>query len=66
MVVTGTQVTAGEREGVGSPSLSPAHREAVVVVAQLMGHKRLETTRRYALPTAAGLEAAIAHLPTDK
>lgn len=38
----------------------------VVTVAQLMGHKRLETTRRYTLPTQADLEAAVAHLPADE
>jgi len=37
----------------------------VVTVAQLMGHKRLETTRRYSLPTAADLEAAVSNLPSD-
>lgn len=35
----------------------------VVTVAQLMGHKRLETTRRYSLP--ADLEAAVSNLPSD-
>ena len=38
----------------------------VVTVAQLMGHKRLETTRRYTLPTQADMEAAVAQLPTDE
>ncbi|MFL1381710.1 tyrosine-type recombinase/integrase [Nocardiopsis protaetiae] len=38
----------------------------VVTVAQLMGHKRLETTRRYTLPTQADIEAAVARLPTDE
>lgn len=38
----------------------------VVTVAQFMGHKRLETTRRYSLPTEADMEAAVAHLPTDE
>lgn len=38
----------------------------VVTVAQLMGHKRLETTRRYTLPTQADLEAAVSNLPTDE
>ncbi|MFD3685448.1 tyrosine-type recombinase/integrase [Nocardiopsis sp. NPDC058631] len=41
-------------------------RVDVVTVAQLMGHKRLETTRRYTLPTQADMEAAVAHLPTDE
>ncbi len=34
----------------------------VVTVAQLMGHKRLETARRYTLPTQTDMEAAVAHL----
>ncbi|MET9713339.1 hypothetical protein [Nocardiopsis alba] len=38
----------------------------VVTVAQLMGHKRLETTRRYTLPTQADMEAAVARLPIDE
>ncbi|GAA0973323.1 site-specific integrase [Nocardiopsis tropica] len=38
----------------------------VVTVAQLMGHKRLETTRRYTLRTQADMEAAVARLPTDE
>lgn len=38
----------------------------VVVVAQLMGHKRLKTTRRYTLPTEADMEAAVSLLPTDE
>ena len=38
----------------------------VVTVAQLMGHKRLETTRRYTLPTQADMDAAVAQLPTDE
>jgi integrase/recombinase XerC len=38
----------------------------IVVVAELMGHARLDTTRRYALPTHGDLEAAVAKLPTDQ
>lgn len=37
----------------------------MVTVAQLMGHKRLDTTRRYALPTEADMEVAVAQLPAD-
>lgn len=37
----------------------------VVLVAELMGHKRLDTTRRYTLPTAADREAAVNLLLTD-
>ncbi|MGN9841318.1 tyrosine-type recombinase/integrase [Nonomuraea sp. H19] len=38
----------------------------IVVVAELMGHARLDTTRRYILPTHGDLEAAVAKLPTDQ
>jgi site-specific recombinase XerD len=38
----------------------------IVVVAQVMGHRRLDTTRRYTLPTHADLERAVAKLPTDQ
>lgn len=38
----------------------------VVTVAQLLGHERLDTTRRYTLPTQADMEAAVAKLPTDE
>lgn len=37
----------------------------VVLVAELMGHSRLESTRRYSLPSAGDRVAAIAGLPTD-
>lgn len=37
-----------------------------VLVAELMGHKRLDQTRRYSLPTQADRERAIASLPTDR
>jgi integrase/recombinase XerC len=38
----------------------------LVLVAELMGHARLETTRAYALPTAADRQRAINSLPTDR
>src|SRR5699024_5768626 len=47
-------------------NLTRSGKVDVVTVGQLMGHKRLETTRRYALPTQADMEAAVAHLPTDE
>jgi len=60
------------------PTISPAtscdtasdhtHRQGhdLVLVAELMGHKRLDQTRRYSLPTQADRERAIASLPTDR
>lgn len=38
----------------------------LVLVAELMGRARLETTRRYTLPTHADREAAINGLPIDR
>jgi integrase/recombinase XerC len=38
----------------------------LVLVAELMGHRRLETTRGYSLPSAADRERAINSLPTDR
>jgi site-specific recombinase XerD len=37
----------------------------LVLVAELAGHKRLETTRRYSLPTATDREAAMEGLKVD-
>jgi integrase/recombinase XerC len=37
----------------------------VVLVAELAGHRSLETTRRYALPTAADREAAVELAATE-
>jgi len=38
----------------------------LVVVAELLGHARLEQTRRYTLPTAADRERALDLLPVDR
>ncbi len=38
----------------------------IVVVAELMGHRRLDTTRLYTLPTDADLEDAVAKLPAGQ
>ena len=38
----------------------------IVVVAELMGHGDLETTRLYSLPTEADVLAAVARLPSDQ
>lgn len=38
----------------------------IVLVAELMGHARLETTRRYTKPTEADHQKAINTLPTDQ
>lgn len=38
----------------------------IVTVAELMGHKRLDTTRGYTLPTEDDLEDAVSRLPTDR
>jgi integrase/recombinase XerC len=37
----------------------------LVVVADMLGHTRLDQTRRYALPTTADRERALNLLPTD-
>ena len=37
----------------------------LVLVAELTGHARLETVRRYSLPSAHDKERAVAALPTD-
>jgi site-specific recombinase XerD len=36
----------------------------VVVVAEIMGHRQLDTTRLYTLPSQADIEAAVSRLPT--
>jgi integrase/recombinase XerC len=41
------------------------HGNDLVLVAKLAGHRRLETTRRYGLPTAADREAAMEGLKVD-
>jgi site-specific recombinase XerD len=38
----------------------------IVIVAELMGHARLDQTRRYSLPTQADGERAINSLPVDR
>ncbi len=38
----------------------------IVTVAELMGHRRLDTTRLYTRPTERDLENAVAKLPTDQ
>jgi integrase/recombinase XerC len=47
--------------------LSTSFRQGhdLVLVAELMGHKRLDQTRRYSLPTQADRERAIGSLPSD-
>ncbi len=37
----------------------------LVLIAELAGHRRLETTRRYSLPSAAHREAAVADLEVE-
>ena len=37
----------------------------LVVVAELAGHRRLETTRRYSLPSEADRQAAVDGLEVD-
>jgi integrase/recombinase XerC len=37
----------------------------LVLVAELMGHERLDTTRQYTLPTSADRAAALDALITD-
>lgn len=38
----------------------------IVTVAQLLGHSRVDTTRRYTLPTEEALERAVSTLPVDE
>jgi hypothetical protein len=37
-----------------------------VLVADILGHARLESTRRYSLASAAERAAALAHLSVDR
>ncbi len=49
--------------------LGPDHPRSghdLVLVAELMGHRRLETTRGYTRPNRADRERAIGSLPTDR
>jgi integrase len=41
-------------------------RVDLITVAELLGHARLDTTRIYALPTAADRAAALEALVTDR
>jgi hypothetical protein len=38
----------------------------IIAVAQLMGHRRIDTTRRHSPPSAADADAAVTHPPTDE
>jgi integrase/recombinase XerC len=38
----------------------------IVIVAELMGHRRLDTTRLHTLPTERDFEDAVAKLPPDQ
>ncbi len=38
----------------------------VVLIADLLGHARLDTTRRYSLASAADRAAALGHLVVDR
>jgi integrase len=44
---------------------SVRHGNDIVLVAELAGHRRLETTRRYSLPSAADRQAAMDGLEID-
>jgi integrase/recombinase XerC len=45
---------------------APGTAEAgVVMVAELAGHRRLDTTRRYSLPSQADRQAAMERLERD-
>ncbi|WP_326822969.1 hypothetical protein [Streptosporangium sp. NBC_01756] len=35
-------------------------------VAEILGHARLDTIRRYTLPAHTNLEDAVSHLPIDQ
>ncbi|GAA3741464.1 integrase [Spinactinospora alkalitolerans] len=55
----GTDLVRGRGEAAAAPV-------DVVLVAELMGHTHLNTTRRYALPTDADKTRALAGLTTDR
>lgn len=58
---------AAVRGGVALPLVFvPIFLTALVLVAELMGHSRLETTRGYTRPGRADREHAIGSLPTDR
>ena len=38
----------------------------IVVVAEILGHRQLDTTRLYTLPTPTDIEAAVSRLPADQ
>jgi hypothetical protein len=38
----------------------------IIAMAQLMGHRRIDTTRRRSLPSAADVDAAVTHPPTGE
>jgi hypothetical protein len=42
-----------------------ARRQRLVLVAELAGHRRLETTRRYSLPSKADRQKAVTDLEID-
>ncbi|MGH3538033.1 MAG: tyrosine-type recombinase/integrase [Pseudonocardiaceae bacterium] len=55
--------SAGRRHPFGTRLVRQGHD--LVVVAELLGHARLDQTRRYSLPTQADRQRAINSLLTD-
>ena len=53
------------RHTFGTTLVRQGHDLVLVLVAELMGHKQLDQTRRYSLPTQADRERAIGSLPSD-